>query len=67
MNEQFLWVEKYRPKTIEDTILPAELKSTFQHFVDQKNIPNLILSGSAVLVRQQLPELCLNNLNVITL
>ena len=47
MNKDFLWVEKYRPKTIEDTILPAELKSTFQQFIDQKNIPNLILSGTA--------------------
>ena len=45
--EQFLWVEKYRPSKIEDTILPDELKKTFQQFVDQKNIPNLILSGSA--------------------
>ena len=45
--EQFLWVEKYRPNKIEDTILPDELKKTFQQFVDQKNIPNLILSGSA--------------------
>ena len=47
MNNDFLWVEKYRPKTIEETILPAELKATFQQFVDQKNIPNLILSGTA--------------------
>jgi len=47
MLEQFLWVEKYRPKTVEETILPSELKVTFQQFVDQKNIPNLILSGSA--------------------
>jgi DNA polymerase III delta prime subunit len=47
MLEDFLWVEKYRPKTIEETILPADLKSTFQQFVDQENIPNLILSGSA--------------------
>lgn len=47
MNEEFLWVEKYRPKTIEDTILPTELKTVFQQFVDQKNIPNLILSGTA--------------------
>jgi len=47
MNEEFLFVEKYRPKTIEETILPSELKATFQQFVDQKNIPNLILSGSA--------------------
>jgi DNA polymerase III delta prime subunit len=47
MRENFLWVEKFRPKTIADTILPTELKATFQQFVDQKNIPNLILSGSA--------------------
>lgn len=47
MNEEFLWCEKYRPKTIEETILPSDLKATFQQFVDQKNIPNLILSGSA--------------------
>lgn len=47
MNEEFLWVERYRPKTIEDTILPCDLKKTFQQFVDQKNIPNLILSGTA--------------------
>jgi len=45
--QEFLWVEKYRPKTIEDTILPADLKTTFQQFVDQQNIPNLILSGTA--------------------
>ena len=47
MLEEFIWVEKYRPKTVEETILPAELKSVFQQFVDQGNIPNLILSGSA--------------------
>jgi len=47
MREEFLWVEKYRPKTIEETILPIELKAVFQQFVDQQNIPNLILSGSA--------------------
>jgi DNA polymerase III delta prime subunit len=47
MNEEFLWVEKYRPKTIEDTILPVQLKAVFQQFVEQQNIPNLILSGTA--------------------
>ena len=45
MSKDFLWVEKYRPKTISDTILPDELKQTFQQFVDQDNIPNLLLSG----------------------
>jgi len=47
MLEEFLWVEKYRPKKIEDTILPAELKETFQQFVNQQNIPNLLLNGPA--------------------
>lgn len=47
MLENFLWTERYRPKTIEETILPVELKAVFQQFVDQQNIPNLILSGSA--------------------
>ena len=45
MSKDFLWVEKYRPKTINDTILPDELKQTFQQFVEQDNIPNLLLSG----------------------
>ena len=47
MNEEFLWVQKYRPKTIADTILSSELKQTFQQFVKQENIPNLLLTGSA--------------------
>lgn len=47
MNEEFLFVEKYRPKTIDECILPADLKATFQQFVDQKNVPNLLLSGGA--------------------
>lgn len=47
MLEEFLWVEKYRPKTITDTILTDDLKNTFQQFVDQKNIPNLLLTGPA--------------------
>ena len=47
MRQDFLWVEKYRPKTVSDTVLPKELKDTFQQFVDQGNIPNLLLSGSA--------------------
>jgi len=45
MLQDFLWVEKYRPKTVEDTILPADLKATFQEFVNNKNVPNLILTG----------------------
>ena len=47
MLQEFLWTEKHRPKTVEDTILPTDLKVTFKKFVEDKNIPNLILSGSA--------------------
>ena len=45
--ETFLWVEKYRPKTVDDCILPSELKKSFSEFVKDKHIPNLIISGSA--------------------
>ena len=47
IRDDFLWVEKYRPKTVADTILPDSLKKTFQQFVDQGNIPNLLLAGRA--------------------
>jgi DNA polymerase III delta prime subunit len=47
MQKDFLWVEKYRPKRVKDTILPDSLKRTFQQFVDQDNVPNLILAGRA--------------------
>jgi len=47
MQDNFIWCEKYRPQTVQDTILPDELKKTFQQFVDQKNVPNLLLTGRA--------------------
>lgn len=47
MLEEYLWVEKYRPKTIEETILPTELKEIFQGFVNDKNVPSLLLCGSS--------------------
>ena len=45
MREEYLWVESWRPKKVEEAILPKDLQTTFQEFVDQKNIPNLILAG----------------------
>jgi DNA polymerase III delta prime subunit len=45
--EHLLWVEKYRPKRVEDCILPDAIKSTFLEYVARKEIPNLLLSGSA--------------------
>ena len=45
--EHLLWTEKYRPKTIEECILPERLKKPFQEYVNQKQIPNLLLAGGA--------------------
>jgi len=45
MEQHFLWVEKYRPKTIDDCILTKALRSTFNEFAKQDKIPNLLLSG----------------------
>lgn len=45
--EEFLWVEKFRPKTINDCVLPDEIKATFNQFVTNGQIPNLLLAGGA--------------------
>jgi len=45
MTSEFLFVEKYRPKVIEDCILPDDIKKTFKEFVEKGEIPNLLLSG----------------------
>ena len=47
MADTFLWVEEYRPQNIDSCILPKSLKKTFSEFVQQDNIPNMILSGGA--------------------
>jgi len=45
MRNDFIWTEKYRPKTIEECILPDNLKKTFKDFLSQGEVPNLLLSG----------------------
>ena len=47
MSKEFLWVEKYRPKDVKDCILPDNILNVFQGFVDQGELPNLLLSGTA--------------------
>lgn len=47
MNKKFLWVEEYRPHTIDDCILPASILNVFKGFVEQGELPNLLLPGSA--------------------
>ena len=46
MNKDILWVERYRPSTVDELILPESIKNTFKEIVSQDKIPNLILSGS---------------------
>ena len=45
MSDNFLWVEKWRPKKVEDCILPEDTKKTFLDFIEKGEIPNLLLSG----------------------
>ena len=47
MNKDILWVERYRPSTVEELILPEGIKNTFREIIGGDKIPNLILSGSA--------------------
>ena len=47
MRDEFLWADKYRPKSIDDCILSDGLKKSFREFVENKEIPNLLLTGSA--------------------
>ena len=47
MSNEFLWVEKYRPRKVSETILEKELKTTFQNIVDGGELPNMMFSGTA--------------------
>lgn len=47
MSKEFLWVEKYRPRSIADCVLPDRIKKVFQEYVNKKSIPNLMLTGTA--------------------
>jgi len=60
--DDFLWVEKYRPAKVRDCVLPTELKETFQQFVDQDNIPNLILAGTAGVGKTSIAKAMLNEM-----
>ena len=45
--DQFLWVEKYRPQKIDDCVLPQSLKDTFKQYIDQGELPSFLFSGTA--------------------
>ena len=64
MRDEFLWVEKYRPKTIEECILPTNIKKTFQDFLDKGEIPNMLLAGPAGCGKTTVAKALCNQLGV---
>jgi len=62
--DEFLWVEKYRPKTIEDCILPDATKQTFKNFLDKGEVPNLLLAGPAGCGKTTVAKALCNELGV---
>ena len=64
MPNDFLWVEKYRPQKVEDCILPTDVKDTFKNFIEQGEIPNLLLSGTAGVGKTTIAKALCNELGV---
>jgi len=62
--DEFLWVERYRPKTIEDCILPDATKKTFKDFLDKGEVPNLLLAGPAGCGKTTVAKALCNELGV---
>ena len=64
MNNDFLWVAKYAPKTIEDCILPESTKQTFQEFLNRGEIPNMLLAGPPGIGKTTVAKALCNELGV---
>jgi DNA polymerase III delta prime subunit len=65
--DEFLWVEKYRPQKIDDCILPEAIKSTFAEFVKNGDMPNLLLTGTAGTGKTTIAKALCNELNYTSL
>ena len=63
MSNEYLWVEKYRPQTVDDTILPKKLKQTFQKIVEGGELPNMLFTGTAGLGKTTVAKALCNLLN----
>ena len=63
MSNEYLWVEKYRPQKVVDTILPTKLKETFQKIIDGGELPNMLFTGSAGLGKTTVAKAMCNELN----
>ena len=64
MRDEFLWVEKYRPRKIEECILPDNIKQTFLDFLDKGEVPNLLLAGPAGCGKTTVAKALCNELGV---
>lgn len=64
MSKDFLWVEKYRPKTVADTILPKRLKDVFQRMVETGELQNMLFAGSAGLGKTTVAKALCNELEL---
>ena len=62
--DDFLWVEKYRPKTINDVILPKDLKMFFHKIVESGELPNMLFTGTAGLGKTTVAKALCNELNL---
>ena len=61
---EFLWVEKYRPKTIAETILPKELKTVFEKVISSGELPNMLFTGTAGTGKTTVAKALCNQLNL---
>jgi DNA polymerase III delta prime subunit len=64
MSFDFLWVEKYRPKTIQDCILPQSLKTVFEKIVSNGDLPNMLFTGTAGLGKTTVAKALCNELDL---
>jgi len=64
LDNEFLWVEKYRPQTIENTILPADLKANFENIIKTGELPNMLFSGTAGLGKTTVAKALCNSLEL---
>ena len=60
----FLWVEKYRPRTVEQTILPRSLKETFKQIVTTGELPNMLFTGTAGVGKTTVAKALCNELDL---
>ena len=64
MSSDFLWVEKYRPQSIDDCVLPQSLKNVFEKIVANGDLPNMLFTGTAGLGKTTVAKALCNELDL---